>query len=392
MIELKEVVTKYPECLASPEKFRNFMIDLYPSLEERAAIRVLTDILANGFVDEIQNGKNASTDISRYVRGLSINYGYDTNLINECISQWIDTFAEDCVGDTNDSVLSIEELRESYPDFDISDDGCLERYTGTDEVVVIPKGITSIGYRAFTGCKSLTSITIPESVTSIGDRAFSGCKSLINITIPESVTSIGYEAFERCKNLTSITIPDSVTSIGDRAFRGCENLTSITIPDRVTSIGYEAFRGCKSLSSIIIPDGVTSIGYKAFERCKNLTSITIPDSVTTIGDSAFKGCIGLASSEQNNKDADIPMSDWEYLKELRRITKQVDEEYKQQHPDEKMLEDVVKENLLKYLLIGVLPSVLLILLNQNTINLISYMIYLMPAFLALPLLFLDSDE
>lgn len=86
------------------------------------------------------------------------------------------------------------------------------------------------------------------------------------------------------------------------------------------------------------------------------------------------------------------MSDWEYLKELRRITKQANEEYKQQHPDEKMVEDVVKENLLKYLLIGVLPSVLLILLNQDTINLISYMIYLIPAFLALPLLFLDSDE
>ena len=193
-------MTKYPECLASPEKFRNFMIDLYPNLEERATIRDLTDILANGIVDEIQNGKNASTDISRYVRGLSINYGYDTNLINECISQWIDTFAEDCVGDTNDSVLSIEELRESYPDFDISDDGCLTKYRGSDEDVEVSKGTTRICDWAFYNFKGLNSIRIPESVMSIGDYAFR-CTNLKNIIIPNSITNIGKGAFEDCDKL-----------------------------------------------------------------------------------------------------------------------------------------------------------------------------------------------
>ena len=41
---------------------------------------------------------------------------------------------------------------------------------------------TSIEYRAFSDCTSLTSITIPNGVTSIGERAFSGCSSLTNIT------------------------------------------------------------------------------------------------------------------------------------------------------------------------------------------------------------------
>ena len=46
----------------------------------------------------------------------------------------------------------------------------------------------------------------PYRVTSIGDRAFFGCKSLTSITIPESVTSIGYEAFLGCSSLTSVVV------------------------------------------------------------------------------------------------------------------------------------------------------------------------------------------
>lgn len=62
--------------------------------------------------------------------------------------------------------------------------------------IVIPDGITSIGYGTFWGCGSLTDIVIPNSVTSIGDGAFNGCESLTNIVIPNSVTSIGDGAFD----------------------------------------------------------------------------------------------------------------------------------------------------------------------------------------------------
>ena len=191
--------------------------------------------------------------------------------------------------------------------------------------ITIPNGVTSIGDRAFHLCTSLTSVTLPNSVTSIGDDAFYQCTSLTSITLPNSVTRIGNSAFEY-SSLTSITLPNSVTSIGDRAFSGCDSPISIVvedgnatydsrtncnaiietatntliagcqntiIPNSVTSIGSHAFLDCSSLTSITIPNSVTSIGSYAFHSCDGLTSITIPNSVTSIGGSAFFGCSSL---------------------------------------------------------------------------------------------------
>lgn len=103
----------------------------------------------------------------------------------------------------------------------VIENGVLEDYKGSDTDIVIPEGVTAIGYIAFQSCKFLKSVDIPDGVTIIGERAFDNCTRLSSINIPDGVTSIGDKAFYNCQSLKSITIPDSVKSIGDFAFMYC---------------------------------------------------------------------------------------------------------------------------------------------------------------------------
>ena len=134
--------------------------------------------------------------------------------------------------------------------------------------------------------QNIESYVIPSSVTSIGDRAFSGCRSLSEIVIPSSVTSIGDSAFYSCDSLSEIVIPSSVTSIGNSAFSDCRSLSEIVIPSSVTSIGDWAFSGCDSLSEIVISSSVTSIGDGAFYYCSFPNNLK-KELISRFGDQIF---------------------------------------------------------------------------------------------------------
>ena len=72
----------------------------------------------------------------------------------------------------------------------VIENGVLKRYVGSGGDVVIPDGVTSIGFWTFRGCTNLTSITVPESVTIINSFAFDSC---INLTNVEAFEKAGQE-------------------------------------------------------------------------------------------------------------------------------------------------------------------------------------------------------
>ena len=153
-------------------------------------------------------------------------------------------------------------------------------FAGTNiKVIDIPDSVTSIVYRAFSGCEDLSDISIPEGIIDIGGHTFDNTAWYNNhkdgvmyldhavyswkgamaedtsVTIKNGTTILADYAFEEQRNLAEITLPESLMYIGDYAFYGCDSLETINIPENVCYIGEYAFLGCKSLKEIIVdPD------------------------------------------------------------------------------------------------------------------------------------------
>ncbi|GHT49600.1 hypothetical protein AGMMS49982_03390 [Bacteroidia bacterium] len=220
--------------------------------------------------------------------------------------------------DTETGVITISGIG-AMDNWDYGNNAPWYSYRSQITSVSISSGVTSIGDRAFYGCRGLTSVTIPGAVSTIGNSAFYDCSGLTSITIPNSVTAIGYNAFYGCSGLTSVTIPGSVTAIGNSAFYGCTGLTSVIIPNSVTAIGESAFNGCTALTKLTIEDGTTALSmvnsdyysYTSFYNSpidtlylgRNITpttsfgtalkQVTIGNFVTNIGNYAFSDCSEL---------------------------------------------------------------------------------------------------
>ena len=232
------------------------------------------------------------------------------------------------------------------------------------------KPVTTIEKNAFANNKALTDIVVPNAIKKIGFGAFNGCTSLSSITLPfvgksdtdtenthlgyifgadigekngefvpetlktveiSSGTNIAEAAFKGCSHIENITISKSVISIDDRAFDACLALESIVvdsenayyfsqdgilyktweknflyvplnlkgnivIPEGVTKIPEALFANHSKITSVTIPSTVSSIGAFAFGSCKGLVSITIPSSVTRIDVSAFLDCTNMTGA------------------------------------------------------------------------------------------------
>ena len=218
--------------------------------------------------------------------------------------------------------------------------------------IVLPNGVTSIGYEAFS-YNSITSIKLPDGITSIGENAFSNCTSLSTVEFPANLKSIGCGAFANCSSLTQVELPSGITSISTSAFVNCSSLTSINIPASVISIGDGiisngakveglVFGGCSSLGAVyitdlsawcniafvdalsnplcygaklylnnteltelIIPEDITEIKDFAFVGYKAINKVTLHNNINSIGEGAFQNCSSLPNIEMPNNITSI---------------------------------------------------------------------------------------
>ena len=165
--------------------------------------------------------------------------------------------------ETKDSALLSESESESDASNDQEEtedfvivDHIVREYRGTEKKVIIPDGVTEIGYEAFSDYREIESVVIPESVTKINDHAFLGCVNLTSITIPKSVTEIGYGAFLNTPWLTEKRNQNSFVVVNRILIDGKNCSGEITIPQNIKEIGQGAFYGCKELTSVVIPKSV----------------------------------------------------------------------------------------------------------------------------------------
>lgn len=82
-------------------------------------------------------------------------------------------------------------------------------------------------------------VILGRGVTSIGSSAFQDCKNLETVSLPGSLTALGEAAFLRCGKLTNITLPASLKSVGEDCFTGCEKLELLNltgVPDEIMEL------------------------------------------------------------------------------------------------------------------------------------------------------------
>ena len=128
-----------------------------------------------------------------------------------------------------------------------------------------PSQLTSIGGNAFENTK-ITTITLPKSVKDI-DNAFRGCTTLqtVNFAADATIETIGYGAFIGCTSLTSITIPASVTMIENDVFLNCTSLSAVNFVEgsALKTVLASAFDGCTTLTQndyvLTLPTTVTDV-------------------------------------------------------------------------------------------------------------------------------------
>ena len=112
-------------------------------------------------------------------------------------------------------------------------------FKGKQFILELPDTLETISDSAFAGCDFI-SIKFNNKLKSIGNYAFSGNKSLSSVSLNYGVETLGNRTFAD-GSITSITLPNTLKSIGDNCFRS-NKITYVSLPSSLTTVGINAFR------------------------------------------------------------------------------------------------------------------------------------------------------
>ena len=115
------------------------------------------------------------------------------------------------------------------------------------------------------------SVTL-NTITAIGRSAFNGT-DLKSINLP-AVTTVGVRAFRGCKNLETANLP-AATTIGDEAFYGDTSLETLNIPAIVTIGNNAAANTGGTWLTITVGQGLGAIGTGMFSEVGERKNVTV---------------------------------------------------------------------------------------------------------------------
>ena len=205
----------------------------------------------------------------------------------------------------------------SLPSVTILGDGVFEYCTGfTDQLLVLPETLTTIGYYVFQNCSihsydftACSDITIDSSIfiqvppidiyvyitptQTITGPPYSYIHFIITSNrLTYRVDTDHYVVTGLIANILNLEIPNTldalpITGIDENAFYQKPFTLSgtITFPS-ITSIGASAFRGCPLSGMLILPPNLTELKEYVFAEC-SFTSMAPPTQLTSIGARAF---------------------------------------------------------------------------------------------------------
>ncbi|MGM9728159.1 MAG: leucine-rich repeat protein, partial [Prevotella sp.] len=210
------------------------------------------------------------------------------------------------------------------------------KFTENLTKLTLPRSLTEIGEKAFSGCKALTEMYVySKTAPNTASNAFEGIsKSAITVHVYESALNSFKESWG--EEFTYVTMPDpqqvsltvnveewgtlrtlieektaeqnstiydvvDITVTGNVSYEDlqllsemCTDLYSLTTIDLGEAnvldncIYWDMFNDRDKLTSIVLPETLECIESGAFYDCDGLTSIDIPASVTYIGEHAFR--------------------------------------------------------------------------------------------------------